>query len=68
MQARLIEDLLEISRIVTGKLRSIPGRSTCDALFDAMIDPPGRRTRVSARAAFETSRCRQPAIPTGCSR
>ena len=54
-QARLIEDLLEISRIVTGKLRLQVREVDLAAIVDTAVDIVGRRPWPSACGSTPTS-------------
>ena len=63
-QARLIEDLLEISRIVTGKLRLQPRETDLAAIVDAAVEivqpaATAKRLRVSVNIAV------RPALTAG---
>ena len=70
-QAQLIEDILDVSRIITGKLRLELSPSTCARSWTApstRCGPPRRRRR--SRSIGASARCRRtsPATPTACSR
>ena len=72
-QAKLIEDLLDVSRIITGKLRlnvrAMPLRPVVEAAVDAMR--PGGRGQGDRAASCSwrpADAHRSPATPTGCSR
>jgi signal transduction histidine kinase/ActR/RegA family two-component response regulator len=63
-QARLIEDLLEVSRIVTGKLRLQVRPADLATIVEAAIDvsqPAAAAKRIRIEAAIET----RPAMTTG---
>ena len=71
VQSRLIEDLLEISRIVSGKLR-LDSRpfdliTLCNTAVDS-IRPAAESRGVTSSGTSSARRCRRAAIPIGCSR
>ena len=63
MQARLVDDLLEISRITTGKLRLEVRRFDLVSLANTAID--SIRPTAEARGVSIERRFEQPSLPTG---
>ena len=58
LQAQLIEDLLDVSRIIAGKLRVEKRRIDLSAIVDAVVDaarPAARAKRVTLTAQIEPS-------------
>ena len=72
-QAQLIEDLLDMSRIITGKLRvelrRLRSRPIVEAAIEAVAPGGAIAKRIDARASTTPRRPgRSAAMPDGCSR
>jgi hypothetical protein len=72
-QAKLIDDLLDVSRIITGKLRLQLRPSALSEVIAAAMNAmrpaaESKKIRMDFRNSLGATRTASSAIPTGCSR